>query len=173
MSFLTAIQADRLITQIREEADPTSPSAKKAFQKLGKLGNAAVPKILEALASADKRQTVEYVELLSSLTDDKTLPSIARGLMEDEPRIVSGTAWALSTNRRYNVNRLVDFLGEDDYSKPALIEVLAAHKDRLNVPPAAAAGLQPPTERESRAVQAHRRSHDRRDGPGPPLAHGR
>jgi eukaryotic-like serine/threonine-protein kinase len=133
MSFFTAIQADRLITQIREEADPTSPSAKKAFQKLGKLGNAAVPKILEALSSADKRQTVEYVELLSSLTDEKTLPSIARGLMEEDPRIVSGTAWALSTNRRYNINRLVDFLGEDDYSKPALIEVLSAHKDRLNV----------------------------------------
>jgi len=133
MSFYTAFQADRLISQIREEADPTSPNAKKAFQKLGKLGNAAVPKILEALASADKRQTVEYVELLSSLTDDKTLPVIARGLMEDEPRIVSGTAWALSTNRRYNINRLVDFLGEDDYSKPALIEVLSAHKERLNV----------------------------------------
>jgi len=133
MNFYTAYQADRLISQIREEADPTSPNAKKAFQKLGKLGNAAVPKILEALASADKRQTVEYVELLSSLTDDKTLPSIARGLTEDEPRIVSGTAWALSSNSRYNINRLVDFLGEDDYSKPALIEVLSAHKDRLNV----------------------------------------
>ena len=133
MSFYTAFQADRLITQIREEGDPTSPAAKKAFQKLAKLGNAAVPKILEALASADKRQTVEYVELLSGLTDDKTLPMIARGLTEDEPRIVSGTAWALSTNRRYNINRLVDFLGEDDYSKAALIEVLAAHKERLNV----------------------------------------
>jgi eukaryotic-like serine/threonine-protein kinase len=133
MSFLSTLQADRLISQIREQADPTSPIAKKAFEKLGKLGNAAVPKILEALASADKRQTVEYVELLSSLTDDKTLPVIARGLAEDEPRIVSGTAWALSTNRRYNINRLVDFLGEDDYSKAALIEVLAAHKERLNI----------------------------------------
>jgi serine/threonine-protein kinase len=133
MSFLTALQADRLITQIREEADPTSPAAKKAFQKLGKLGNAAVPKILEALSSADKRQTVEYVELLNSLTDDKTLPNIVRGLTEDDPRIVSGTAWALSTNRRYNINRLVDFLGEDDYSKAAIIEVLSAHKERLNV----------------------------------------
>ena len=133
MGIYSAFQADRLITQIREEADPTSPAAKKAFQKLGKLGNAAVPKILEALSSADKRQTVEYVELLNSLTDDKTLQSIARGLTEEDPRIVAGTAWALSSNRRYNINRLVDFLGEDDYSKAALIEVLAAHKERLNV----------------------------------------
>jgi serine/threonine-protein kinase len=133
MNLFNSFQADRLISQIREEADPTSPNAKKAFQKLGKLGNAAVPKIFEALASADKRQTVEYVELLSSLIDDKTLPLIVRGLAESDPRTVSGTAWALSTNKRYNINRLVDFLGEDDYSKAAIVEVLTAHKDRLNV----------------------------------------
>jgi serine/threonine-protein kinase len=133
MNFLTAIQADRLIAQIREEADPTSPNAKKAFAKLGKLGNNAIPKILGALATADKRQTVEYVELLSSLISDKTLPLITRGLADGDPRTVSGTAWALSSNKRYNVNRLVDLLGEEDVSKPAVIEVLTAHKDRLNV----------------------------------------
>jgi eukaryotic-like serine/threonine-protein kinase len=133
MNFLTSIQADRLITQIREEGDPTSPGAKKAFEKLGKLGNAAVPKILEALSSADKRQTVEYVELLSGLINEKTLPVITRGLAESDPRTVSGTAWALSTNKKYNVNRLVDLLGEDEYSKAAIIEVLTAHKERLNV----------------------------------------
>jgi eukaryotic-like serine/threonine-protein kinase len=133
MNFITSFQADRLISQIREEGDPSSPSSKKAFEKLGKLGNAAVPKILEALASADKRQTVEYVELLSSLISDKTLPVITRGLAESDPRTVSGTAWALSTNKKYNVNRLVDLLGEDEYSKAAIIEVLTAHKERLNV----------------------------------------
>jgi len=133
MNFLTSIQADRLISQIREEADPASPSAKKAFEKLGKLGNPAVPKILEALASADKRQTVEFVELLSNLITDKTLPVITRGLADTDPRTVSGTAWALSSNKKYNVNRLVDLLGEDEYSKAAIVEVLTAHKERLNV----------------------------------------
>jgi len=133
MNFLTALQADRLIAQIREEGDPTSPNAKKAFAKLGKLGNSAIPKILTALGTADKRQTVEYVELLSSLITEKTLPLITRGLADSDPRTISGTAWALSSNKRYNVNRLVDLLGEDDVSKPAVIEVLTAHKDRLNI----------------------------------------
>ena len=133
MNFLTNMQADRLIAQIREEADPSSPEAKKAFAKLGRLGNGAVPKILEALASADKKQTVEYVELLNGLISDKTLPLITRGLADGDPRTVSGTAWALSSNKRFNVNRLVDLLGEDEYSKAAIIEVLQAHKDRLNV----------------------------------------
>ena len=133
MNFINAYNADRLIAQIRAEADPASAEGKKLFAKLGKLGTAAIPKVLEALASADKRQTVEYVELLSSLVSDKTLPLITRGLADGDPRTVSGTAWALSSNKKYNVNRLVDLLGEDDYSKAAIVEVLQAHKDRLNV----------------------------------------
>src|SRR5690606_8351533 len=133
MNFITAFQADRLISQIQDEAEPTSPAAKKAFEKLGKLGTGAIPKILDALASADRKQTVEYVEILSSLTGDKTLHLVARGLADSEPRTVAGAAWALSSNKRYNINRLVDLLAEDDYSKSAIIEILSAHKDRLNV----------------------------------------
>jgi HEAT repeat protein len=119
MNFLTALQADRLIAQIREEPDPTSATGKQLFAKLGKLGTAAIPKILEALASSDKRQTAEYVEILSSLTSDKTLPLVTRGFADSDPRTVSATAWALSSNKRFNINRLVDLLGEDEYSKAA------------------------------------------------------
>ncbi|HEY3515494.1 MAG TPA: HEAT repeat domain-containing protein [Gammaproteobacteria bacterium] len=133
MNFLTALQADRLIAQIREEADPSSATGKQLFAKLGKLGTAAIPKILEALPSADKRQTAEYVEILSSLVSDKTLPLITRGLADGDPRMASGTAWALSSSKRFNINRLVDLLGEDEYSKAGLVEVLQAHKERLNV----------------------------------------
>jgi len=133
MNFLTGFHADRLISQISEEADPTSPGAKKAFEKLGNLGAGAVPKILEALSGADPRQTTEYVELLGKLTSDKTLAAISRGLADSDPRTVKGTAAALSSSRKYNVNRLVDLLGEDQYSKAAIVEVLTAHKDRLNL----------------------------------------
>jgi serine/threonine-protein kinase len=133
MNFLTGFQADRLISQISEEADPTSPGAKKAFEKLGKLGAAAVPKIFEALGAADARQTAEYVDLLAKLTSDKTLPAIVRGLADSDPRTVKGTAAALAASRKYNVNRLVDLLGEDQYSKAAIVEVLTVHKERLNI----------------------------------------
>jgi len=133
MNFISALQADRLIAQITSAGDPTSAGAKKAFDKLGKLGPAAIPKILSALAGADKRHTVEYVEVLGSLINDKTLPAVVRGLADPDPRTVSGTAWALSSSRRYNPNRLVDLLADDDYSKAALVEILSVHKDRLNV----------------------------------------
>ena len=133
MNFLNAYNADRLIAQIREEADPASAEGKALFAKLGKLGNAAIPKVLEALASADKRQTAEYVQLLGSLISDKTLPLVTRGLADGDPRTIAGTTWALANNKRFNVNRLVDLLGEDEYSKASIVEVLQAHKDRLSV----------------------------------------
>ena len=134
MNFYNSYKADQVISLIREEADPSSANGKKLFARLEGLAPGAIPKILDALASADKRQTVEYVEVLSRIISDKTLPLITRGLLaEGDPRTVSGTAWALSTSKRFNVNRLVDLLGEDDYSKAAIVEVLQAHKDRLNV----------------------------------------
>ncbi|MDH3419804.1 MAG: HEAT repeat domain-containing protein [Gammaproteobacteria bacterium] len=133
MNFISALQAERLIAQISSEADPSSVGAKKAFGKLGKLGPAASPKILRALGEADKRQTVEYVEVLGALINDKTLPIVVKGLADSEPRTVSGTAWALSSSRRFNPNRLVDLLADDEYSKSAVIEILTVHKARLNV----------------------------------------
>jgi serine/threonine-protein kinase len=133
MNFLSGFQADRLISQIAEEADPRSPAARKAFAKLGKLGAGAVPKILEALGSADKQQTAEYVDLLSKLTSDKSLMVIARGLADTDPRTVAGTSWALSSSKSFNVNRLAELLSEDEYSKSAIIDVLTTHRTKLNV----------------------------------------
>ena len=133
MAFLSGFQADRLISQIAEEADPKSPAAQKAFAKLGKLGAGAVPKILEALGSADKQQTAEYVELLSKLVSDKTLMVVVRGLADHDPRTVKGTAWALSSSKAFNINRLAELLSEDEYSKSAIIDVLTTHRKRLNV----------------------------------------
>ncbi|HEY7672122.1 MAG TPA: HEAT repeat domain-containing protein [Gammaproteobacteria bacterium] len=92
-----------------------------------------MPKILEALGAADPRQTVGFVDLLAKLTSDKTLPAIMRGLADSDPRTIKGTAAALAASKKYNVNRLVDLLGEDQYSKAAIVEVLTVHKDRLNI----------------------------------------
>ena len=133
MNFLASFQAERLIAQIRTNGDTSSADARKAFQKLAKLGPGAIPKVLDAFATSDKNTTSAFIELLSGLCNDKTLPSVARGLASDDSKIVKATTAALTQSSRYNVNQLVNMLGEDDYSKPAILEVLAAKKDRLNV----------------------------------------
>ena len=68
-----------LIAQISEESGPSTPAAQKAFAKLLKLGAGGIPKIFEALAMADKKQTAEYVDVLSKLITDKSLMLVARG----------------------------------------------------------------------------------------------
>lgn len=133
MKFISDFKAERLVTQIRDADDPESPVAKKAFEKLKGMGIAAVPKVLEVLAEANKRQTVEFVDVLSSTLSDQTLTRVVEGLANGDPRVVSGTAWALSSSKRYNPNRLLDLLAEDRFSKSAILEVLAVHKERLNV----------------------------------------
>jgi hypothetical protein len=133
MKFITGLQAERLISRISEAGDPSDPDAKKAFQKLAKLGQDAIPKVFDALAAADKKQTAEYVEVIRTVISDKTLPVIVRGLAHGDPKTIQGTAWALSSSKRFNVNRLVDLLSEDTYSKSAIVDVLNSHKDRLNV----------------------------------------
>ncbi|MGD8808302.1 MAG: HEAT repeat domain-containing protein [Gammaproteobacteria bacterium] len=58
---------------------------------------------------------------------------MARGLASEDSKTVKAATAALVQSTRYNVNQLVTMLGEDEYSKPAILEVLAAKKDRLNI----------------------------------------
>ncbi len=133
MNFLSALKADRLIAQIQGAGDPASPEARKALEKLGRVGPSAIPRIIEALGHADRRQTVEFVEVLTGLISERTFPQVARGLADPSPRAVSGTAWALSSSQNFNPNRLLELLNEEDISRPAVMEIMAVHRQRLNL----------------------------------------
>jgi len=133
MNFITSFQAERLLSQIRGQADPNSSQARKALEKLGNLGAGAIPRILDTMQSADRRQRDSLGKLLTRLLSDRTLLIVARGLASDDPKTVKSTTQALTGSKNYNVNQLVTMLGEDDYSKPAIVEILSAHKERLNI----------------------------------------
>ena len=79
MSFFSDLRAERLIAEIRGIGDPLNPDSQKAFQKHARLGAGAIPKILDALAVADKKETAVYVDILTQLADNKTFPVIAQG----------------------------------------------------------------------------------------------
>jgi hypothetical protein len=72
MSFLSSMKAERLIADIKASGDPASPNAKKALARLAGMGSGAIEPILEALSSADKKETLAYVEVLTALIDPKT-----------------------------------------------------------------------------------------------------
>ena len=133
MSFLSTMKAERLIADIKASGDPTSANARKALSKLAGLGSAAVEPIIEALSSSDKQETLAYVEVLTGLVDAKTIPLLAKGLSESNPRAIAGIAWALSGSKNYPPSLLLDLLAQEGVSKPAVLDVISAQKSRFTV----------------------------------------
>ena len=133
MSLLGGFRADQQINALIAEQDPDSDNARKLTQKLKNSGPKSIPKIIDALALSDKSHTMMFVDILSALVSDKSIESFREGLADGNERVVSGTAWALSSSTDYNANKLLDFFDDPEVSKPALIEILRVHKDDLSV----------------------------------------
>jgi HEAT repeat protein/tRNA A-37 threonylcarbamoyl transferase component Bud32 len=133
MSLLASFRADQVLSQLRAESDPSSSKARQLVGKLKKAGSKAVPKIIDELALSDKSHTMVLVDVLGSLVNDKNLHMYREGLADGNERVVSGTAWALSSSTTYNANALLEFFDDDEVSKAALIEVLRVHKQDLSV----------------------------------------
>jgi len=133
MSFFSDLRAERLIAEIRGIGDPLNPESQKAFQKLAKIGAGAIPKILDALAVADKKETAAYVDILTQLADNKTFPIIVQGLADGNPRTIAAITLALSSSRNYSPSLLIDLLARDDIAKPAVLEIINLQKNRFTV----------------------------------------
>ena len=133
MNFLASFRADQFVTQLLALEDPASPAAEKLIAKLKKAGNRAVPKVIDALALSDKTHRMVLVDILADLINDKNIDLFREGLADGNDRVVSGTAFALSSSTNYNANKLLEFFDDEEISKPSLIEVLRVHKQDLSV----------------------------------------
>jgi serine/threonine-protein kinase len=133
MSLFANYRADRLLAEVKSSGNPGSPLAQKALEKLVALGPSAIDPIIEALATAEKRETLAYVEALSRLIDAKTLPQVLKTMSEANGRSMSGIAWALSSSRNYPMSALLDALGKPGMPKQAILDVITAQKARFTV----------------------------------------
>jgi serine/threonine-protein kinase len=133
MSLFANYRADRLIADIKSSGNPGGPVAQKALEKLVALGPNAIEPIIVALTTAEKKETLAYVEVLSKLIDAKTLPHVLKLMSDANGRAVSGIAWALSSSRSYPPSALLDALTKEDMPKPAILDAIAAQKSRFTV----------------------------------------
>ncbi len=131
MSMFTDFRAERLIADIKAAGNPGEPGAKEALAKLGRLGPSAIPRIIDALASADGAEASGYVALLASMLDQKTFPLVAKGLSDGNPRTVSWVAQALATSRNYPAGLLFALLDDPKLPKGPVVGILTAQKARL------------------------------------------
>jgi serine/threonine-protein kinase len=133
MSLFANYRADRLIAEVKSSGNPGSAPAQKALEKLVALGPNAIEPIVDALATAEKRETLAYVEALSRLVDVKTLPHLLKTMAAANGRAMSGIAWALSSSKNYPASALLEALNKPDMPKPAILDVIGAQKGRFSV----------------------------------------
>ncbi len=131
MKFLSSLRGEKLLADIKSGGDPSSPTVRKAVEKLIGLGKDGIPMVIEALGTADKGATMAFVEVLTALADAKNVPLILAGLTEPNPRTTAAVAWALGSAKAFPASLLLDALKNPDVAGPALIEVIAAHKARI------------------------------------------
>jgi HEAT repeat protein/tRNA A-37 threonylcarbamoyl transferase component Bud32 len=133
MSLFANYRADRLIAEVNSSGNPGGPLAQKALEKLVALGPSAIEPIVDALTTAEKRETLAYVEVLSRLIDVKSLPQLFKIMAEANGRAMSGIAWALSSSKNYPASALLDALAKPGMPKQAILDVIAAQKARFTV----------------------------------------
>jgi serine/threonine-protein kinase len=133
VKFLTSIRSERILADLKVATDPTSPQFRRAVERLIALGRDAIEIVLEALPTADKRETMAFVEVLGALADAKTLPKLLHALSESNPRTVAAVSWALSSTRGIPGPLFLDYLRDPEFATPALMEVIAAHKTRIPI----------------------------------------
>ena len=56
-----------------------------------------------------------------------------RGLIEGSPRVIAGISWALTSSRNYPPHLLLEALATPGVSKSAVLEIIAAQKQRFSV----------------------------------------
>ena len=129
MSFFTNLRADRLIADIKAAE---AGEHRQALEKLAKLGPSAIPRVIDALANADKEETAGFIAVLTALLDNRSFPMVAAGLVDGNQRTVGSVATALSNSRNYAPNLLYGLLDNPQMPRGTVVAILTAQKSRLN-----------------------------------------
>lgn len=133
MKFISAFKAERSVSLLLAEPDSNTPIAQKALNSLKNTGPGAIPVLIDALASADRYQTIGIVDALTEQVSDQNFKYIAKGLSHPNERCVAGAAWALSTSQNYSADKLTQILILEDISTHAVLDIMRSNLARLNV----------------------------------------
>ena len=132
MGIIGAIRTDRLINRVVISGDLDSRASAQAIDKLKSLAANAIPKIIGMLSTAPREETDFIVKMLTKLVSTQTVNFYFRGLADSDSRVVSGVVRALKKAHNVDPNRYLELFDKAGTSKPAILEVLFAHREVLN-----------------------------------------
>ncbi len=130
MSIIKGFQANKAIDTLLGSSGVNSAEAKEAYTKLKQIGDAAIPKLIVALGESPANSPVE--QLLGSMLDNRNLKYYIDGLADQDNRIVAGTMRVLANSQQYDPNRLFELFDDPDIPKNVLVQILLAHRTKLN-----------------------------------------
>jgi eukaryotic-like serine/threonine-protein kinase len=135
VSLLRDFKADRLIARL---LDPQARAGsgeeyKQLVSRLKRLGDTGIRKLIQALGPSGREETARISDLLGQLLDDRTLPLFSEALTDANHLLASRVSQIMVSRATFDPNRLVDLLGHPQVARAALLEILEAHKERLDV----------------------------------------
>jgi eukaryotic-like serine/threonine-protein kinase len=133
MKLFGSFMAERLLAGIQKPADLESDAGKKTAARLRKIGGPALRKAVAELESADKSRSQALSRLLGILISARTLPDALSVMPNINAKALQGLVWAMANSRDYDPNKLVEQLANDSLPRAAILEILNAQKDRLEV----------------------------------------
>lgn len=130
MQLINNLKTSRAIATLLSEQSVTTAEGKQALQSLRKIGTPAIPKLIEAITVTQNNAIIE--SLLLSLLNKNSLPYYLPALTSSNQKILHCITKILSKSADYDPNQLIDLFLDQNTSKTALGEILAAHADRVN-----------------------------------------
>jgi hypothetical protein len=104
MGLLDTYRINKAIAVLLTSQDAASAETMQAVATLKRLGESAIPKLIEALGKVRTLHTV--VASLTTLVQNTTLPLFGDGLASANPRVVAGVVEVLTQATAYDPNRL-------------------------------------------------------------------
>jgi eukaryotic-like serine/threonine-protein kinase len=129
MGLLDTYRINKALAVLLMSQDAASAETIQAVTTLKRLGQSAIPKLIEALGKARTPHTI--VALLTTLVHNTTLPLFGDGLASSNPRAVAGVVEVLTQATTYDPNRLLDFCTDPRIAKSTLGTLLNARKAML------------------------------------------
>jgi eukaryotic-like serine/threonine-protein kinase len=129
MGLLDTYRINKALAVLLTSQDAASAETMQAVATLKRLGQSAIPKLIEALGKVRTPHTM--VALLTTLVQNATLPLFGDGLASTSPRVVAGVVEVLTQATTYDPNRLLDFFTDPRIAKATLGKLLTARKEML------------------------------------------
>jgi len=129
MGLLDTYRINKALAVLLTSQDAASAETMQAVATLKRLGQSAMPKLIEALGKVRTPHTV--VALLTTLVHNATLPLFGDGLASSKPRVAAGVVEVLTQATTYDPNRLLDFCTDPRIAKSTLGMLLNARKAML------------------------------------------